>query len=235
MQYTLVLLGLVALTAPCLPALASCPEGQFKCKDGSCTNSLYDKCDGVRNCRDGSDESVALCDAIPTTAHRLQDADKAVVSRVEFAPEHKAVELLMCTAEKCNKLAVNGAARGGAMSYSFYSDCNSLGGGPCVLNRSISPIDYKPLSGGPVQFVTMRLPKRWAIWLDGHLDKALVLPAPVCSDKLKIKPSAWTTDMPVTFSTVATSKFEKENAFAGLELPSTAKFIADTVLEALRC
>ncbi|KAE8753105.1 hypothetical protein FOCC_FOCC000028 [Frankliniella occidentalis] len=172
--------------------------------------------------------------AIPTTDHKLQDADKAVVSRVDFAAHHKAIELLMCTAEECNKLAVNGAATGGAMSYSFYTGCNAQGAGHCHLNRTISPIDNKPLSAGPVQFVTMRLPKLWAVWLDGHLRQALVLPAPVCSDKLKIKP-AHGNDMPVSFSTVKTEKFEKEDAYAGLELPSSAKVIADTLVEIITC
>lgn len=36
-----------------------CPEGQYRCDDGSCVDAK--RCDGVRECPDSSDEFPGLC------------------------------------------------------------------------------------------------------------------------------------------------------------------------------
>ncbi|KAH8330879.1 hypothetical protein KR067_008558, partial [Drosophila pandora] len=41
-------------------ALAECTSNQFECDNGSCI-SQYDACNGVKNCPDGSDETVMMC------------------------------------------------------------------------------------------------------------------------------------------------------------------------------
>lgn len=44
-----------------------CPEGLFRCDNGNCIDPNY-KCNGKKDCKDGSDESVALCGPIGKTA-----------------------------------------------------------------------------------------------------------------------------------------------------------------------
>lgn len=39
----------------------SCSDAQFRCGDGECRN-LHERCDGVDNCKDKSDEVAAMCD-----------------------------------------------------------------------------------------------------------------------------------------------------------------------------
>ena len=47
---------------------AICPEGLFRCGNGQCIDPLY-KCNGKKDCNDGSDESVALCGPVGKTQH----------------------------------------------------------------------------------------------------------------------------------------------------------------------
>jgi len=41
----------------------ACPEGQWQCSDGICLNP-EDRCNGVAQCADNSDEDPALCDQV---------------------------------------------------------------------------------------------------------------------------------------------------------------------------
>ncbi|CAH2987638.1 unnamed protein product [Chilo suppressalis] len=48
---------------------ATCGKAQWKCRDGSCI-SVYGKCDGMKDCADGSDETFALCRKTPLKTYK---------------------------------------------------------------------------------------------------------------------------------------------------------------------
>ncbi|CAH0756936.1 unnamed protein product [Diatraea saccharalis] len=48
---------------------AKCGKAQWQCRDGSCI-SIYGKCDGMKDCADGSDETFALCRNTPLKTYK---------------------------------------------------------------------------------------------------------------------------------------------------------------------
>jgi hypothetical protein len=53
----------------------ACEAGQFACADGEqCINGAW-SCDGIADCNDGSDESVALCGAAECGEFQFSCAD----------------------------------------------------------------------------------------------------------------------------------------------------------------
>lgn len=70
LQYFYAILGIVQTL---------CPEGLFRCGDGQCISQSF-KCNKNKDCRDGSDESIALCGPVGKNQHELSPLFEWVIS-----------------------------------------------------------------------------------------------------------------------------------------------------------
>ncbi|XP_034256545.1 enteropeptidase-like [Thrips palmi] len=170
-----------------------CDSNQFKCKDGPCVK-LLDRCSGTKECEDGSDEF--LCDQIPETNISVGDI---LTVRLKFKNDSGGVGFLLCDFNTCSKIHVDGSAPNGALSFTAYTGCNSIGGNLCTVARSDHPAKWTTFPTGDLTFEVQRRPSELAVWLENHADKKVTVPVWRGSDRLRVRPHFWRSEMTVDF------------------------------------
>ncbi|KAJ1518792.1 hypothetical protein ONE63_011605 [Megalurothrips usitatus] len=115
-----------------------CGEYGFLCANGQC-RQITDKCDGVKQCADGSDEDVAMCNSncsdgsdedlvICNTADSTDIHLGAVLTtKVQYKPEHEAIEFHLCGGQRCGVLRVMGVGSTGQLAYKSFTGANAMG------------------------------------------------------------------------------------------------------------
>ncbi|XP_034251846.1 very low-density lipoprotein receptor-like [Thrips palmi] len=94
----LILLGLLAVVS--LAAGESVPEQFFYCKEGRSPVPGVYRCDGNRDCRDGSDEEG--CDALLAAHEVALPLNASATARVQYAKVHNDIEVHLCGDKNCS-------------------------------------------------------------------------------------------------------------------------------------
>lgn len=180
---------------PSAEALSTTDEcDEFRCGDGRCVWN-GSRCDGIKNCMDGSDESWNVCRA----PAMVLDVSTAKWVRVQYSHAHTAIVLLLCDGIECAALWLWGATNpGGQLRYEAWAGCGQVGL-PCrVKQGEVVPSGWRAFGEGPVDLFVERTPPYVRAWLNGSQDKAEV----VTKDgqaQLMVRPYNWAKDMPVEF------------------------------------
>ena len=63
---------------------AYCVNGGFKCDNGQCTAQSGDRCDGIKHCSDGSDESIKVCSSLRNSVpKKLRQSRQAMIETTQ--------------------------------------------------------------------------------------------------------------------------------------------------------
>ncbi|XP_034252299.1 low-density lipoprotein receptor-related protein 2-like [Thrips palmi] len=191
----LILLGLLAAVSL---AASDCGSKYFQCKDGSKCVIAADRCDGRKECRDGSDEEG--CD-VHTVALRVNATIKA---RMQFAAVHENIELHLCGAQSCSNVLLWGVRDDGTLIYTADTDANRLGRGNSrrVTFNTAGSGNFTP---GEVVLEVQHRPGQLAVWRQGRPDDVAEVPVEADYGTLRVRPYVWSTDMPVQFAAAGES------------------------------
>ncbi|XP_034234733.1 low-density lipoprotein receptor-related protein 1B-like [Thrips palmi] len=172
-----------------------CPD--FTCKNGACTRFL-DKCDGVNDCGDASDEDPAFC-----SGNVIEVAEQQRVAvHVQFKSEQNWIEFLICDESSCSSLDAHGRTSDGGLSYVAAKNCNT-GGHSCTIHRISTPPGSSPFESGDIQFMVERRAEALAVWLQGEPRYAATVPITTSSSRLQLRPGTWISDLRVKFVKLA--------------------------------
>ncbi|XP_034240293.1 uncharacterized protein LOC117644784 [Thrips palmi] len=192
-----VLLACAPVIAAVFTEAAACSKQEYQCSSGQCIDAAR-RCDGQRQCDDGSDEAEAACAHTPTLELPVGNV---VTVRVQRKAEHREVEFHLCGSVGCNGLLVAGSSPNKSLSYIAYVGENERGDFGRKHHETFED-DLKGWSWfreGQVVLEVAHRPNELAVWLPGHPDKPAVVPVQEPSDKLIVVPFRWRTDMPVEF------------------------------------
>lgn len=174
-----------------------CEQDEFQCNNGECV-LLVDRCDGDSDCSDESDEGLPLCSAPNTTI----GATHVLEAHVHYSKRHGAVMFTLCNSSNtCSRVWVyNSTAGDGSLLYGSGTGCN-MEGWHCAnrIHQDENGLKYTP---GVVVFVVERRPSELAVWLSGHPDRAVTVPAEETQTRLRVTPTRSFPDMPVRFKSV---------------------------------
>jgi len=164
---------------------ASQVTGMFHCEDGS--ESVYETmlCNGVKECRDGSDEAPVTCDAI-TNARPLAVGER-VTALVDHMARHEWIYIMVCNASSCSEVGVYGASPAGELWHETYTGCNHTGWGGCDRVSLVIPdgaIDFAP---GRLWFTVERRPGELSVWIEGHPQYPVSVPVKEDQTLLRVR------------------------------------------------
>lgn len=193
---SLAVLGLllVAVSGWVVPECTDkCEEDEFRCDDGSCVG-IDDKCDGTPHCSDASDEFPGLCSAPNTTLF----AGETLTARMRLHKTFKGVDIQLCGHTRCSTLEIEGANQEGALAHIAFVNCNTQGR-HCKVHRVKGPNLWAKFPAGELILEMEHRPSELAVWLPGHHDQAVTVPARDRQVYLRIVPFKWRMNMAVRF------------------------------------
>ncbi|XP_034240730.1 CD320 antigen-like [Thrips palmi] len=190
----LFLLGLLAAVSQ---AAGDCDSDEFlQCRSGGeCVPGGW-RCNGDRNCPDGTDEEG--CD-VHTVA---LPANASVTARVEFATVHQHVELHLCGARNCSNVMLWGVRGDGTLAFEASTDCNRLGR-DCGNLVKILIEGARYFRPGEVVLEAQHRRGQFAVWRRGRPDDVVQVPVEADYGTLRVRPYVWVDDMPVQFNGTA--------------------------------
>ncbi|XP_034233302.1 uncharacterized protein LOC117640649 isoform X2 [Thrips palmi] len=157
-------------------------SSNFRCGDGSCV-SIWFKCDGFRDCADGSDESDDICDTPVATV----SVGEVVTVRVQHEEKHGHVDVSLCDNASCSTLALYGSTPEGALWFFSWTGCNALGAN-CTAGVEEYPIGRKYFPSGELVLAVQRRASELAVWLDGSPDSVANVTVGAANRRLRVRP-----------------------------------------------
>ncbi|XP_034252944.1 uncharacterized protein LOC117652273 isoform X2 [Thrips palmi] len=184
------------------PATDGCGWHEFQCRDGGCIDA-YLRCDGRKDCGDGSEEEV--CNSPPTVTLPVMGTTTA---RVQCSEEHGSIMLHLCSGERCSIVWLRGESGDGALWYVTREQCHGfitgLHGWGCSDSKDHGAIGHF-FTPSEMLLEVQRRPGELAVWRKGRPDAVAVVPVGENYDTLKVRPFYWSSDMAVQFSVPASA------------------------------
>ncbi|XP_034256716.1 SCO-spondin-like [Thrips palmi] len=176
-----------------------CTMNELVCGDRKECYRAVRRCDGKRDCRDGSDELG--CDGIPSAALPV---NATVLVQAQYTKhfsysDDNSVELLLCGTDSCNRVAVFGHYLDGRLGTSTWTGCN-LSGKECARQESGSHGYVYDLPSGEVAVEVQRRASELAVWRQGHPEDVVTVPIEENFGKLTVRLFQMWNNMPVQFT-----------------------------------
>ncbi|XP_034254814.1 uncharacterized protein LOC117653317 isoform X2 [Thrips palmi] len=138
-----------------------------------------------------------MCDAAPSVALSVGDT---VTVKAQYQAKHKAVRFNLCDDNSCNMMWVHGVLPDGTLKFGAWTECNSRGWWCKPYFKETWPDGKDEFPAGELVFEVKRHASAMEVWLSGHPEHKLTVPATANYKRLKVLPFNWKYDMPVQFT-----------------------------------
>ncbi|KAJ1521790.1 hypothetical protein ONE63_003425 [Megalurothrips usitatus] len=174
-----------------LGANDTCEEGDFRCASGQCIVAR-ERCNGVKDCVDGTDESAEFCNGTLITP----ELHKVYSITVQYREYLDGIRFDICNQTSCVQIVVHGSDANNKLGYSYSVGCNNLG-----ANCTSTPIQIKAsqnrFRGGVHVFEILRMENELSLWLEHDFHYKARVSVNSNSSLLRIRPNIWLEDMAV--------------------------------------
>ncbi|XP_034242634.1 uncharacterized protein LOC117646070 [Thrips palmi] len=183
-----------------------CGGGEGQCASGKCFWH-WEKCDGIENCGDGSDELEDECSRTPSVP---LDVGQLITVTVQYNTQLYLV--VNVRGSTCSTFTVWGANQTGFLCYTAVSGCgNCTALAACEKYFQFYPVDLNIIPDGELALVVERRPLEVALWRAEFPELVYMLNAPKERETvLEVLPYNRVFDMPVQFTGVTCGKSDMQ-------------------------